>query len=448
MAWWLALIITLLVLSGILTLAWGNAGAKLFIVNTLSRDLAVFDIAADRSLGAIPLNEHGYRVAFSPDGQMAYVTASSEVMLSRQAPRAELADATQPVGLLIIDLREGRVIDQIALPISPLANVHIAPDGRWAYVVTAGPPGLRNAVRGRVLVVDLPQRSLLKTINIGLNPLDSVIAPNGATLFSADWGSRSISVVDLHEGRLLDTIPLGLFAARMLAMPPTGKTLYTVLETPDAALHSGQGQMSQNNMYTQAFSPNSAGATLAEIDIDTRKMTLLPIDVPGAITAIAVSPDGARLYTYGTVPVGQQMKRQQELQQAQQSAQIRQEAYALSVIDLEQQAIINSFPAEGYLSALAVSPDGRKIYLIGAPGDPAREAATQRNVSTQIQNNNRTRLDGTADATQRADDTVAAILQDLSQLPKTLIVLDADTGERLTTLPLGSLPQGHGITGP
>jgi DNA-binding beta-propeller fold protein YncE len=431
---------------GALTLAL--AGGRLFVVNTLSENLSIIDIAADKSLGSIPLGAHGYRVAFSPDGSMAYVTASSDVT---SASQAKTKDAALPSRLLFVDLAKNRLAGELPLDIAPLANIHVHPNGRESFVVTAGPPGSRNLERGRVLFVDLPRRKVTRTVDIGLNPLDSVMTPDGKLLFTADWGSRSISVVDLAAGRLIDTLPLGMAAARALAMRPDGKHIYLALETPFIAFNNN---MQAANVFTQQtanFNYAPAGGTeVAHIDVLTRKLTRFPVDGVGSVIATAVTPDGSRLYLYGTVtaPALERAGRAQA-DQRQQPQQQAAPAYVLFAVDLAKKQVAQRLGSHGYLSALAVSPDGKKLYLIGAPGDPKKEADVQQRVSARVRGMNETNMAKAGPAPPSANEagreTVSGILDDLSRLPKTLIVLDAATGRPLKTLPLGSLPNGYGV---
>jgi len=450
--------ITAILLLGVLTLALAQAGGRLFVVNTLSENLSIIDIAADKALGAIPLGGHGYRVAFSPDGGTAYITASSEVTGAAQSKTQALVS---PSRLLVVDLKQSRVTGQIPLDIAPLANVHVHPNGRMAFVVTAGPPGSRNLQRGRVLFVDLPRRRVTRTVDIGLNPLDSVMTPDGRLLFTADWGSRSISVVDLGAGRLIDTLPLGLAAARSLTMRPDGRHVYLALETPFVAFNNAAP--ANMNFTQQAANFNAippGGTTIADIDARTRKMTQFPIEGVGSIIATAVSPAGGTLYLYGTAtasPSAQNTGQNRQAAPRQQAQQMQQAtpvpAYTLFAIDLAKKRIARPLGSYGYLSALAVSPDGKKLYLIGAPGDPAREADVQMRVNARVQrandmNNSKAGPPSNiakGSANEEAAGTVSGILDDLSNLPKTLIVLDAASGRRLKSLPLGSLPQGYGI---
>ncbi|MHB0938584.1 MAG: YncE family protein [Armatimonadota bacterium] len=455
---WLWSISAVLIL-GALTLALAQAGGRLFVVNTLSESLSIIDIAADTTLGSIPLGSHGYRVAFSPNGGLAYVTASAEIQ------KAKAAKAGVPSSrLLIVDLARQKVTGEIPLDISPMANVHVHPNGRQAFVTTAGPTGARNIERGRVLLVDLPHRKVAKTVDIGLNPLDSVMTPNGKQLFTADWGSRSISVVDIEGGRLLDTLPLGVSAARTLAMQPDGARIYAALETPIIAynVQSNTGLFNNNmtQVSTQNALPVAAGTTVAEIDTKTRKITQFPVPEIGSVIALAVTPNGDRLYLYGTAaaPPIEQNANRNETQMRQQPQQVVRfaDTYTLFAVDLAKKQVAQRLGSFGYLSALAVSPDGKKLYLIGTPGDPAREAVVQQRVNDRVQraaNDTNIAKAGNGSSHSKggptpaaSTDTVTGILDDLSELPKTLTVLDTATGRRLKTLPLGSLPQGYGVT--
>ncbi|MHB9024933.1 MAG: hypothetical protein ACYC7E_12295 [Armatimonadota bacterium] len=415
----------LLLSAGVLLAA---AAPRLFVVNTLSENVSVIDMAKDQVVGTIALGAPGYKIAFSPRGERAYVTSAAGGVLPGGA---------SPACLLVLDLGKGKVSGKITLDLSPMADVHVSPDGRQAFVVTAGRPGTRNTERGRVLFVDLQSNKLARTVPIGLNPLASVMSPDGADLFTVDWASRAISHIDLARGRLEDTIPFGVTPARVLSQRPKGSELYAA--TGDLAAQPAYNSANTMIMNAQTQSGVRQATTADEqgylwkINVTTAKPEILQVDDMNSIYALAVSPDGSRLYVYGRA---QQLAAQQS-QIVQQQARSS-EGYSLQVIDVRKWQVVERFGDFGYLSGIAVSPDGGKLYLIGTPGDPDRERAVQAKTAPRIEEAQST-PPGVSNSAQ------VSILRDLSRLPKTVTVLDAKTGKRLKIIQVGALPQGWGI---
>jgi len=382
---------------------------RLYVVNSLSDDMTIIDPRAQTITGVIPLGMCGYDIAV--DGQTAYVTS------------APMPEGKAAPGLLVIDLAAQRLRDIIPLALSPLATVHLRANGRQAVVVTAAPPGQRNDARGQVLFIDLPAKNVARTVNVGLNPLASAMTPDGTRLYTADWASHTLSVVDLTAGRLQDTIPIGLPTARVLAMRPDGKKLYTLLERLPVAAQAQQ-TFNMNAATTQANvreQVQTMGETpLWEIDTTSNAVTRHPFTGVSQALAAAVSPDNRRLYLYG-----------RDDSAAPKTAEA---GYALVSVELATMTLGKHYGDFGFLSALLVSGDGKKLYLVGTPGDPKVEAGARRNYNMRSE---KLRPD--------SPQQVAETMQDLSQVRKTVTILDADTGKVEKVHTVGSFPRGAAL---
>lgn len=390
------------------------AAGQLYVVNALSEDITVIDTATDTVAGRIPLGGRGYHVAVA-GGTKGYVTSSPAVMLG-------VADtaAGQPA-LLTVDLAARRVTATLPLPLSPLAAVHLAPGGRQACVVTAGAPGKRNEEPGRVLVVDLARRRVARTIAVGRNPVSSALSPDGRVLYTADWGSSAISIVNVPTG-VVKRVDLAGGRARSLALRPDGRVLYAAVE-PAAGV--AVGVPSSSNVIAQTGRPAVAGAALWEIDPAGRVLGRLPLDGLGAVYALAA--DGRRVYAYGLAGAAQPVTQQ-----------VMVPRYELLAVDPARRSVVRRYGDFGFLAGIAPAPGGRKLYLIGTPG-PAR-------LEQQVQSSNAARVQSlpTQSPAQKTAN-VHSLLSDLGRLPKTVTVLDLVTGRRGKQIPVGSLPQGHAV---
>lgn len=427
--WWLPLLFTLCAGLGTLGILFAQDPGRLYVVNALSNNISVIDTAADAVVGEIPLPAPGYQLAFTPDGAFACVTV---------APEAGTAKA--PPQLALVDLAAGQQRAVIPLGIYPLAMVHVSPDGRQAYVVTAAPPGERNIRRGQLFFVDLPSGKPVQALQVGLNPLGSAMTPDGSRLFTADWASHSITVVDLAQRRLRDTLPLGAAAARTLALGPDGRKLYAILERQAPAPAEGRtlNNATQNaygnaQQVQQAFPPEER--LLWEIDTASGAVAKFQLDGFSPVYALAAAPDGRSLYAYGRLPQavpinGPQQQRSQP------------PAYALLQIDIASKRVVRQLGNFGYIAGLAFNRDGSKLYLVGTPGDPAQEAKARADyLRAQDSLNGPPANRGKGGATEE----LTAIVDQLRRLAKTVTVLDVRTGKTLKVIPVGSLPQGAGM---
>ncbi|MDW8366453.1 MAG: YncE family protein [Abditibacteriales bacterium] len=494
------------------------AASEIYVVNTLSRDVAVIDAQSDTVIATIPLNAHGYRVAFSPQGDKAYVTTAPSAMMMSAKAKAD-QEATQPQ-LVIIDTARRKVEASIRLNISAMANVHVHPNGRMVFIVTASETGKRNEERGRVIFLDVPSRRIVREVPVGLNPLDSVMTPDGSKLFVANYFSRDISVVNLDEGRLQDNIPLSISPVRTLAVRPDGKKVYVVQEKSSASgatdvRHYDLARQMQRRTLSRGEPPAMESTGLWEIDTATHNIEKFPFDGLTPVYALAVSPDGKRLYAHGrsataiqTTIMGQQLAMRssgiggfgggagmpgmpgpagppgvpsppggaraakssppasqpsERTDAAKEAAVLAQQQAApatpaaplsepteLLVIDLNTKRIVQRISNLPF-STMAFSPDGKKLYLIGTPGNAEAEARANRLAYQQrVEQMDKSagkiaplRGEGQARRLQSVLPSDAnELVEELSRLRKTVTVVDAQTGTVLKTLTVGSLPQG------
>lgn len=89
--------------------------------------------------------------------------------------------------------------------------------------------------RGSLSVIDAFSGSRIAELSLGLHPNAIAAAPDSAYLYICNGNSDNISVVDVRQGAVVDSIPVGLFSGSItyygsspnaLAVDPAGTTLY------------------------------------------------------------------------------------------------------------------------------------------------------------------------------------------------------------------------------
>ncbi len=212
-----------------------------------------------------------------------------------------------------------------------------------------------NAGDGTVSVIDIRQQKVIDTIKVGEQASHGLtINPRKGYIYSGDLDQGSVVVIDAESWKIVKTITVGK-RIHGIDLSPDGKYLYvgggfendhvTVIDT---STHEVVRTITHNwkGPSHVEFSPDSARAyvpdTLDRIVsvIDTAQGTVIAdIKVGKGPNETRVSPDGKYVY----------------------SANIQDNS--VSVIDTEKQVVIKTFPAGVGAHGIAVSPDGRYVWI-------------------------------------------------------------------------------------
>src|SRR6218665_3094081 len=179
-------------------------------------------------------------VAFTPDGNTAYVTNNGSDSVSR------------------IDTATGTVTKTITVGTSPY-GVAITPDGNTAYVT--------NYYSDSVSRIDTATGTVTKTITVGSSPYGVAITPDGITAYVTNNGSNSVSRIDTATGTVTKTITVGTYP-------------YGVAVTPDG---------------NTAYFPNNGSNSVSRIDTATGTVAKT-IAVGTSPYGVAITPDGNTAY--------------------------------------------------------------------------------------------------------------------------------------------------------
>ncbi len=171
-----------------------------------------------------------------------------------------------------------------------------------------------NTTSYNVSVVNLVTNTLMTTIPVGVSPSGIAFSPNKSKAYVTNTGSSSVSVILTATNSVITTIPLSL-GPNSIVMSPDGSKIYV--------------------------SHNTIPGKITVIDASTNTV-ITTITTANSLHGVCVSPDGTKLYTHtntsGTVYT------------------INTSTYAVSSF------VIPSFSATN----MTISPSGDKLYLIGS----------------------------------------------------------------------------------
>jgi len=203
-----------------------------------------------------------------------------------------------------IDSATGRAVGTpIAVPAEP-ESIAITPNGRRAVVVGDG--------FGNATVIDTATRTPGKPIELGPAAGMVAISPDGRSAYVTLEVSGKIAVIDLETATLVGSFPVG-GQPRSVAFSPDGAEAFVGLGTGEIVV----------------------------VDTATEEVVGKPIAIGGAATSIVFTPDGMTAYATSS------------------------EINEVKVIDVARGEVVNSIavPAGSQPHSLAMSPDGRHLYL-------------------------------------------------------------------------------------
>ena len=217
-----------LLLTAALALNSGLAAAapKAYIGNFADSTVSVIDTAANRVIATIPVAQGPHGMAISHDGRTVYVTgdgssslsiidtATDRVVKTVEVGKTPNGVALTPDGRLLLvtiyaedrlaflDTATGAVVASVAVPKPHTAS--ISPDGKLAYITSQEPAHFA------LIVVDLPARSVVRSIPLEKTPRDAEFSYDGKAFYFTEAGVSAVEVLDPASGKIVAEIPTGV----------------------------------------------------------------------------------------------------------------------------------------------------------------------------------------------------------------------------------------------
>ncbi len=179
-----------------------------------------------------------------------------------------------------------------------------------------------NQFSNSVSVIDAATNTVVKTIDVGVEPAGIAITPDSEKVYVANFQSRSVSVIDTATNTVTKTIILG-------SDPSGGDRPYQVAIPQDG---------------TKAYvSQQGNGGKISIIDTATDMLLGSPIPLgldPDFAFPISIKPDGTRLYASSRF------------------------SRAVAVVDTSINMVLTTIPTVDHVPFfVSVTPDGTKAYV-------------------------------------------------------------------------------------
>jgi YVTN family beta-propeller protein len=280
----------------------------------------------------------------------------------------------------VIDGATLKIVATVRVGVSP-AQIAVSPDRKSVYIANTG--------SNTVSVLNTDNNTIARTIALPprSRPVDLAANPNGRYLYTADGGSNRVSVLDTRAMRVVASVRVGT-QPLSVAATPDGNTVYVA--------NSGSGDVSV---------------------IDTRTNRVVRAIPTGRFpSAVAVTPDGASLY-------------------------VTNELSGVTIIDAGNGTVAARLPQPSPFS-VAISPNGERAYVTGlGPGTiTAIDTPTHRVAATLSVGPY-----GTDPFTVRATGDAIYVA---NQGTNTLTVIDQSTFKTTHTIATGNSPYGIAVIQP
>ena len=228
----------------------GVSAGTLLVVNKASDTVSLLDAETGRVLKTLPTGSHPHEVAISPDGRWALVSNYGtdddpgwtltviDVENAREDGLIDLAPHTRPHGvtwhpdgqralvttegsdsMLIVDVRERRILMEMATQGDGSHMVTIDPTGRRAYVA--------STQSGSVTGFDLERQERLGVTVTGVGAEGIAVRPDGEQVWVANRGAGTVSVLRGDDLSTLTTLRAEWSPARVGFTPDSRVALVT-----------------------------------------------------------------------------------------------------------------------------------------------------------------------------------------------------------------------------
>jgi YVTN family beta-propeller protein len=192
----------------VLNLVSSPDGKVVISVNSgfLPHGLDVFDTKTQKKVQHIGLTSAWLGMAWSSDGHTLYVSGgNASGSASKTDPVAPIYEFTYANGRLS-EQPTGKLLETIDPKLVWWSGVAYLPSRHLIYAANRG----TGTGPGSIVVFDAKTRQVVTRISVETTPYQTLLTPDGRSLFVSNWSSESVSVIDTASNKVVRVLHVGM----------------------------------------------------------------------------------------------------------------------------------------------------------------------------------------------------------------------------------------------
>jgi len=266
----------------------------------LPHGLTVIDAKTHKVVQEVPLKTTWLGLAWSGDGHTLYVSGGNAN--GEKKIEASLAP------IYALAYRNGRLEPK---PVATFVDDTVPLDKTWWSGVRSDPKrGLVWAAnRGTsmaatdVVAFDARTGAIRKRVHVGVSPYELALTPDGRRLFVSNWGDKSVSVVDVASLKVIKTIPVG-FNPNDMVLAADGRLFVACSNENTVYVIDSRTLEVLETISTSLYPKAPEGSTPNALAIDAKRRLLFVANADNNDVAVVDIHDPTRSTVAGFVPAG------------------------------------------------------------------------------------------------------------------------------------------------
>jgi len=266
----------------------------------LPHGLTVIDAKTHKVVQEVPLKTTWLGLAWSGDGHTLYVSGGNAN--GEKKIEASLAP------IYALAYRNGRLDPK---PVATFVDDSVPLDKTWwsgvhsdtkRGLVWAANRGTSMAATD-VVAFDAKTGAIRKRVHVGVSPYELALTPDGRRLFVSNWGDKSVSVVDVASLKVIKTIPVG-FNPNDMVLAADGRLFVACSNENTVYVIDSRTLEVLETISTSLYPKAPEGSTPNALAIDAKRRLLFVANADNNDVAVVDIHDPTRSTVAGFVPAG------------------------------------------------------------------------------------------------------------------------------------------------